>query len=485
MQKLYEAVLGEKNSAYYLSKFQQFDQQPIGLQSSWNLCAFFFFGLWALYRKMYGLFFILWGIAWGIAIINKVIAPESPLLFLVPFIVFGIFADSLYHHSVKKKIAAAQLTIKDEAQLVEFLRKKGGVNTWLTWVFSVCLLLPLLYFPLLAYKIINKVPTSIEFDFFYLLIVLAIIFAVYTHWFKKENSQKYTNADWKETKQQSPITFSGWHPTEEEQELYPKHETEWHDITKNGRWEKYAIGLLSLVVFCLAFVVLNQQSKQQVQAVQNVPQPSGTARSMDIINGVDNKSRQQDGYNHLLNLDMDDVQNVPQAKPPTYAEVFKDDAQYFPLAKPQDTFQRATDLYNQGRYAEALPLYQGLAEQGDAQAQNNLGAMYNNGKGVAENHKQAVYWYNKAAEQGEGIAQNNLGVMYDKGKGVAQNDNKAVYWYNKAAEQGLASAQFNLGAMYNNGKGVAQNHKQAVYWVRKAADQGNTHAIAALKKLGQ
>ena len=51
-------------------------------------------------------------------------------------------------------------------------------------------------------------------------------------------------------------------------------------------------------------------------------------------------------------------------------------------------------------------------------------------------------------------AQYNLGVMYDEGRGVRQDDAEAVRWYRQAAEQGYAAAQYNLGAMYANGRGV-------------------------------
>jgi TPR repeat protein len=37
------------------------------------------------------------------------------------------------------------------------------------------------------------------------------------------------------------------------------------------------------------------------------------------------------------------------------------------------------------------------------------------GKGVLKNDKQAVYWYQKAAEQGLAEAQYNLGAMYANG----------------------------------------------------------------------
>jgi len=73
-----------------------------------------------------------------------------------------------------------------------------------------------------------------------------------------------------------------------------------------------------------------------------------------------------------------------------------------------------------------------------------------------------------AAEKCDPDAQNNLGVMYQNGRGVRQDDSQAVRWYRKAAEQGYASAQNNLGLMYVNGEGVPQ----AVKWFRKAAEQG-------------
>jgi hypothetical protein len=70
----------------------------------------------------------------------------------------------------------------------------------------------------------------------------------------------------------------------------------------------------------------------------------------------------------------------------------------------QDILQRANNLYEQGRYTEALPLYQNLAEQGNVDAQMSLGAMYHNGLGVAKDEQKAGEWYLKAAEQGSKIA---------------------------------------------------------------------------------
>ena len=88
-----------------------------------------------------------------------------------------------------------------------------------------------------------------------------------------------------------------------------------------------------------------------------------------------------------------------------------------------------------------------LAEQGDANAQFNLGAAYDEGTGVGQDYAEAVRWYRLSAEQGDASAQYNLGGMYDEGTGVGQDDAEAVRWWTLAAEQGDADAQNNLGLM--------------------------------------
>jgi TPR repeat protein len=112
------------------------------------------------------------------------------------------------------------------------------------------------------------------------------------------------------------------------------------------------------------------------------------------------------------------------------------------------------------------------AEQGDADAQFNLGWMYADGKGVPEDYAKAVKWYRKGAEQGDARAQYNLGLIYNSGEGVPQDYAEAAKWFRKAAEQGYAAAQNKLGGMYCFGRGVAKDGDEAVKWCRKAAEQG-------------
>lgn len=111
------------------------------------------------------------------------------------------------------------------------------------------------------------------------------------------------------------------------------------------------------------------------------------------------------------------------------------------------------------------------AEQGDADAQFNLGAMYDEGRDVPRDYRKAFRWYSKAADQGILEAQNNLGTMYHHGEGVSQDHKKAIGWYQKAADQGVAQAQYNLGEMHYNGYGTAQDNVEAYIWLKLATDQ--------------
>ena len=138
-------------------------------------------------------------------------------------------------------------------------------------------------------------------------------------------------------------------------------------------------------------------------------------------------------------------------------------------------------MYENGRGVEqsdeqAVECFKEAAEGGNAQAQLNLGVMYFNGRGVEQNYEKAVECFKKAAERGNAQAQCNLGVMYENGRGVEQSDEQAVECFKEAAEGGNAQAQLNLGVMYFNGRGVEQNYEKAVECFKEAAERGNAQA---------
>jgi TPR repeat protein len=144
-------------------------------------------------------------------------------------------------------------------------------------------------------------------------------------------------------------------------------------------------------------------------------------------------------------------------------------------ANAQD-FDKGEAAYKAGDYQTAFKEWMPLAESGDANAQNNLAALYEYGRGVIQDDAEAFKWYRLAAGQGYPSAQDSVGVKLANGKGVIQNDFEAAVWFRRAAEQGYAPAQRNLGLMYYQVRGVTKNDFEAAVWLRRAAEQGDALA---------
>jgi uncharacterized protein len=147
-------------------------------------------------------------------------------------------------------------------------------------------------------------------------------------------------------------------------------------------------------------------------------------------------------------------------------------------------YNDGVDAYKRKDYKEAVKWYTKAAEQGDAEAQSNLGVMYQNGQGVPQDYKEAVKWYTKATEQGFAQAQSNLtdaqfslGAMYQNGQGVPQNYKEAIKWYRISAEQGNAETQYILGTMYRDGLGVLQDYALAHMWFNLCGSSGDKDCV--------
>ena len=143
-------------------------------------------------------------------------------------------------------------------------------------------------------------------------------------------------------------------------------------------------------------------------------------------------------------------------------------------------YEDAEAAYKQGDYATAIRLFQPLAEQGNADAQSQLGIMYLIGDGVPQDYSKALKWLTPAAEHGDTNAQTNLGLMYLTGLGVPEDYAEALKLLRPAAEHGDELAQAGLGRMYKNGLGVPQDYAEALRLLRPAAERGNELAQAGL-----
>jgi len=116
------------------------------------------------------------------------------------------------------------------------------------------------------------------------------------------------------------------------------------------------------------------------------------------------------------------------------------------------------------------------AGKGEVESQYDLGNMYIEGVGVDADLTKAAAWYEKAASQGYEKAQYKLGLIYYEEGSTKKNLPLAFKLFREAAEKGYPAAQFYLGKMYASGQGVKRDYEKALAWLRKAADGGFNEA---------
>lgn len=105
------------------------------------------------------------------------------------------------------------------------------------------------------------------------------------------------------------------------------------------------------------------------------------------------------------------------------------------------------------------------AEDGDAEAQLDIGLYYLKGTGGDADYDKAIEWLEMSAKQDNVQAQMELGEFYRFGRDFSycgeayeyfpnvkfQDPDKSIYWYKKAALNDVAEAQFILGEIYEKG----------------------------------
>ena len=119
------------------------------------------------------------------------------------------------------------------------------------------------------------------------------------------------------------------------------------------------------------------------------------------------------------------------------------------------------------------------AEQGDANAQYDLGECYWNGTdGVTQDFRMAAYYYELAADQGHIEAIYSLGFCYANAKGVEQDPEWAEKLLIYAADHGSIPAARKLGEIYYWGDPLPEDKAKGYRYLQYAADNGDEHAMA-------
>ena len=98
----------------------------------------------------------------------------------------------------------------------------------------------------------------------------------------------------------------------------------------------------------------------------------------------------------------------------------------------------------------------------------------------AGDHQRAAAVWSRLAHEGHADAQVNLGVLYDAGRGVQRDHRLAAHWYRAAAVQRSAAGQYNLALLISDGHAEAFEGRSARYWLQQAAAQGFEEAVRRL-----
>ena len=128
-----------------------------------------------------------------------------------------------------------------------------------------------------------------------------------------------------------------------------------------------------------------------------------------------------------------------------------------------------------GDYATGAGILLPLAQAGIANAQLDMGIIYNNALGVPQDVDEAMRWYRLAAEQGHPDAMNRLGFTYQRL--VPPNFEEARIWYEHASALGSLQATNNLGLLYMDRQGVPQDYAEARRQFEIAIAEGHANSM--------
>lgn len=150
---------------------------------------------------------------------------------------------------------------------------------------------------------------------------------------------------------------------------------------------------------------------------------------------------------------------------------------------------KAYAAFKTGDYDKARQIWQDLAARGNTTAMINLANLFQQGKGVTADQKEAFEYIKQAAELGDPRAQYELGVEFEKGILIPRDIDKATSWLLKSAEQGDTDGQFAYAVMLatSYGKGQEYSSKReradALGWFEKARQGGHPDATAYIQLL--
>ncbi len=131
--------------------------------------------------------------------------------------------------------------------------------------------------------------------------------------------------------------------------------------------------------------------------------------------------------------------------------------------------------------AQAVSFLERAVERGSPEAQMELAKLYEQGIGVDVNEVRALELYQAAADQGFADAINDLGFLhYQGGLGLRPNPEKALELFEQAADLRHPEAQFNFAALIDDGLIPDKGPKDAASYLYAALRSGSQDVLNLL-----
>ncbi len=111
------------------------------------------------------------------------------------------------------------------------------------------------------------------------------------------------------------------------------------------------------------------------------------------------------------------------------------------------------------------------AEAGNPYAALGVAYLYQHGKGIEQDYREAEQWYKHSADRGCSRAMWELAKAYRKGTFVEADFSDYLHFLKKAAGAGIPEARLELALLNISGDMVPRNPRIAFNWMRLAADQ--------------
>ncbi len=136
-----------------------------------------------------------------------------------------------------------------------------------------------------------------------------------------------------------------------------------------------------------------------------------------------------------------------------------------------------------GNAEKGVDIFKELAEKKYAPAMRNLGACYEEGRGIEKNLTQALTWYTKAADAGNAPAMLRVGWYYHEGISVKKDAARAFGYFEKAAKAGLIEAADTVGQCHEFGDGTKIDLNKARVCYEKSVEAKYPPAYRNLGRL--